>query len=94
MITTSIYSIVCKRVTQYFSFVTGKTIIGAPFFKVFFASIHDIIGDRFASCENILRKTKNVVLQEMEQIVQNKKVDAKLAINLDCETIVKKAICL
>ena len=49
-------------IREYKGVVTGETIIGANFFKDFFAGIRDIVGGRAGSYEKVLREGKGSML--------------------------------
>lgn len=76
-----------KSADRYLGVVTGEAIIGANFFKDFFANIRDIVGGRSGEYERVLREAKDHALREMEEQARMLGADAVLGVDLDYETI-------
>ncbi len=74
-------------IREYKGVVTGETIIGANFFKDFFAGIRDIVGGRAGSYEKVLREAKDTSIQEMTQRAQAMGANAIVGVDIDYETI-------
>ena len=74
-------------IREYKGVVTGETIIGANFFKDFFAGIRDIVGGRAGSYEKVLREGKDTSIQEMTQRAQAMGANAIVGVAIDYETI-------
>ena len=74
-------------IREYRGVVTGETIIGANFLKDFFAGIRDIVGGRSASYEKVLRRAKDIAMNEMMQRAQEIGANAIVGIDIDYETI-------
>lgn len=74
-------------IREYKGVVTGETIIGANFFKDFFAGIRDIVGGRAGSYEKVLREGKDTSIQEMIQRAQAMGANAIVGVDIDYETI-------
>jgi len=72
---------------EYLGIVTGEAIIGANFFKDFFANITDIVGGRSSSYEKVLREAKDNALSEMQENARKLGAIAIVGIDLDYETI-------
>lgn len=76
-----------RTIREYKGVVTGETIIGANFFKDFFAGIRDIVGGRAGSYEKVLREAKDTSLQEMMERARELGANAVVGIDIDYETI-------
>ena len=77
------------NIREYKGVVTGETIIGANFIKDLFAGVRDIVGGRSNSYEKVLRKAKDLAMQEMEDRAREMGANAIVAIDIDYETIGK-----
>ena len=87
MLATTTPTIEGKRITKYYSIVTGETIIGANMFRDFFASIRDIVGGRSGSYEEVLRQAKDTALREMQDQAALLGANAVVGVDLDYETV-------
>lgn len=87
MLLTTTNTLEGKEIIQYFGVVSGETIIGANVFKDFFAGIRDIVGGRAGSYEDVLRKAKDIALQEMSDQAARMGANAVIGIDLDYETV-------
>ena len=87
MLATTTPTIEGKRITKYYSIVTGETIIGANLFRDFFASIRDIVGGRSGSYEEVLRQAKDTALREMQDQAALLGANAVVGVDLDYETV-------
>jgi len=76
-----------RTIREYKGVVTGETIIGANFFKDFFAGIRDIVGGRAGSYEKVLREAKDTSMQEMMERARELGANAIVGIDIDYETI-------
>jgi uncharacterized protein YbjQ (UPF0145 family) len=76
-----------RTIREYKGVVTGETIIGANFFKDFFAGIRDIVGGRAGSYEKVLREAKDTSLHEMMDRARELGANAIVGIDIDYETI-------
>ena len=74
-------------IREYKGVVTGEIIIGANFVRDIFASIHDVIGGRADSYEEVLREAKDTALNEMMRRAQAMGANAIIGIDIDYETI-------
>ena len=75
------------KIEQYIGIVTGETIIGANIFRDWFANIRDVIGGRSGTYERVLRKAKDVAIQEMTQEAIALGANAVIGIDLDYENL-------
>ena len=87
MILTTTPQIEGRPIREYKGVVTGETIIGANFFKDFFAGIRDIVGGRSGSYERVLREAKDSAMREMTDAALRLGANAVIGIDLDYETI-------
>lgn len=87
MVVTTTPEIQGKITKDYLGIVSGEAIIGANFFKDFFANIRDIVGGRSGEYERVLREAKEHALREMEEQARMLGADAILGVDLDYETI-------
>ena len=74
-------------IREYKGVVTGEIIIGANFVRDIFASIHDVIGGRADSYEEVLREAKDTALNEMMRRAQAMGANAIVGIDIDYETV-------
>ena len=74
-------------IREYKGVVTCEIIIGANFVRDIFASIHDVIGGRADSYEEVLREAKDTALNEMVRRAQAMGANAIVGIDIDYETI-------
>ena len=91
MLVTTSSTLQDRKIVEYLGLVTGEAIIGANFFKDFFASIRDVVGGRSGSYENALREAKKIALDEMEAAALREGANGIIAVDLDYETIGEKS---
>lgn len=89
MLITTTNNVEGKEIIEYLDLVTGETIIGANFFKDFFASITDTFGGRSSSYESVLRKGKKIALEEMKEQAKELGANAIVGIDLDYASVGK-----
>lgn len=87
MILTTTNTIEGREITEYVDIVYGEAILGANFFKDFFAGIRDIIGGRSGQYEKSVGKAREIAKKEMMQDAQRLGADAVIGIDFDYETI-------
>lgn len=87
MIVTTTNTLDNKTIVEYKGIVAGETIIGANAFKDFFAGIRDVIGGRSSSYEKVLRKAKEIAMEEMQEKAKELGANAVVGVDLDYETI-------
>src|SRR3954471_19739824 len=83
MIVTTTPSIEGRRIAAYRGIVTGEAILGANFFRDFFASIRDVVGGRSGSYEKVLRSARDTALDEMADEARRKGANAVVGVDLD-----------
>jgi uncharacterized protein YbjQ (UPF0145 family) len=87
MISTTTPTVEGRPVAQYLGIVTGEAIIGANFFRDFFAGIRDIVGGRSGAYEKVLADARRTALAEMEAEAQARGADAVVGVDLDYEVL-------
>jgi uncharacterized protein YbjQ (UPF0145 family) len=87
MIVTTTNTLEGRKIKKYLGIVTGETILGANIVRDFMASITDIVGGRSAAYEKSLREARELALQEMMSIAQERGANAILSVDIDYETI-------
>ena len=87
MIVTTTPSIEGKRITRYCGIVNGEAILGANFFKDWFAGIRDIIGGRSGAYEKELQKARDIALQELQERAEKLGANAIVGVDLDYQVL-------
>ena len=90
MILTTTSSIEGRRIQEYLGVVTGEAILGANFFRDFFANIRDIVGGRSSAYEKELARARQIAFQEMEEDAREIGANAIIGIDLDYEVLGEK----
>ena len=83
MIITTTPNIEGRRITAYHGVVSGEAILGANFFRDFFASIRDVVGGRAGSYEKVMRDARDTALDEMANEARRKGANAVVGVDLD-----------
>lgn len=73
------------EIKEYHGVVTGEAILGANIFRDFFAGITDIIGGRSGAYEKELRQARQIALEEMTAIAQERGANAVVGVDIDYE---------
>ncbi|QMV74918.1 heavy metal-binding domain-containing protein [Comamonas piscis] len=89
MIVTTTPSIEGKRISRYCGIVNGEAILGANFFKDWFAGIRDIVGGRSGTYEKELQKARDIALTELQERAKALGANAVVGIDLDYEVLGK-----
>ena len=87
MIVTTTNHLDGRKVKKYLGIVTGETILGANIIRDFMAGITDIVGGRSAAYERSLREAREIALQEMVSVAQERGANAVIGVDVDYETI-------
>ncbi|MCA9472736.1 MAG: heavy metal-binding domain-containing protein [Nitrospirales bacterium] len=87
MILTTTPSIEGRRIREYFGVVTGEAIMGANFFRDFFANIRDIVGGRSGAYEKELARARQIAFEELEADAVRVGANAIVGIDLDYEVL-------
>jgi uncharacterized protein YbjQ (UPF0145 family) len=80
-------SIEGRRVVEYLGIVSGDAIVGANFFRDFFARVRDIVGGRAGGYEKALAGAKRAALGDLEEQAKELGADAVIGVDLDYEAI-------
>jgi len=76
-----------RKIVKYLGIVSGEAIIGANVFKDLFAGIRDIVGGRAKSYEKVLKKAKEMAVNDMIDDAKNLGANAIVGVDLDYETV-------
>lgn len=87
MLVTTTNTLEGRKIKKYLGIVTGETILGANIVRDFMASITDIVGGRSAAYEKSLREAREMALQEMMSVADERGANAVIGVDLDYETI-------
>ena len=87
MFVTTTPSIEGKRITRYCGIVNGEAILGANFFKDWFAGIRDIVGGRSGTYEKELQKARDIALQELQERAEKLGANAIVGVDLDYQVL-------
>lgn len=85
MIVTTTPRVEGHEIEEYQGVVTGEAILGANIFRDFFAGITDIIGGRSGAYEKELRQARQLALEEMTSIAQERGANAVVGVDIDYE---------
>ena len=91
MIITTTPNVEGHRIVAYHGVVSGEAILGANFFRDFFASIRDIVGGRSGAYEKVLRSARDTAIEEMQEEARARGADAVVGVDLDYEVLGKEA---
>jgi uncharacterized protein YbjQ (UPF0145 family) len=89
MLVTTTAMVEGRPVRQYLGIVTGEVISGANIFRDLFASIRDIVGGRSAAYEDVLARSREEALQEMQAKAASLGANAVIGVDIDYETLGK-----
>jgi uncharacterized protein YbjQ (UPF0145 family) len=87
MILTTTPNIEGHRITEYLGVVTGEAILGANFFRDFFAKIRDVVGGRSGAYEKELARARETAFREIEEEALEVGANAIVGIDLDYEVM-------
>ncbi len=90
MIITTTQNIEGHRITEYLGVVTGEAVLGANFFRDFFAKIRDVVGGRSGSYEKELARARETAFREIEEDALEVGANAIVGIDLDYEVMGEK----
>ena len=76
-----------QRITRYCGIVNGEAILGANFFKDWFAGIRDIVGGRSGTYEKELQKARDIALQELQERAEKLGANAIVGVDLDYQVL-------
>lgn len=75
------------EITEYLGIVTGETISGANLVRDIMATVTDYVGGRSGTYEDILGRSRESAMQEMQDRARLMGADAIVGVSLDYETI-------
>lgn len=75
------------EITEYLGIVTGETISGANLVRDIMATVTDYVGGRSGTYEDILGRSRESAVQEMQDRARLMGADAIVGVSLDYETI-------
>jgi uncharacterized protein YbjQ (UPF0145 family) len=87
MIITTTPNIEGHRITEYLGVVTGEAVLGANFFRDFFAKIRDVVGGRSGSYEKELARARETAFREIQEEALEVGANAIVGIDLDYEVM-------
>jgi uncharacterized protein YbjQ (UPF0145 family) len=87
MILTTTPNIEGHRITEYLGVVTGEAILGANFFRDFFAKIRDVVGGRSGAYEKELAGARATAFREIQEEALEVGANAIVGIDLDYEVM-------
>jgi uncharacterized protein YbjQ (UPF0145 family) len=87
MITTTTGSVEGRKIEAYLGIVAGEAILGANFFKDFFASMSDIFGGRSSTYEKEFIKARTMALEQVTAAAAELGANAVVGIDLDYQVI-------
>ena len=87
MILTTTPNIEGHQITEYLAVVTGEAILGANFFRDFFAKVRDVVGGRSGAYEKELRRARETAFQEIQEEALDVGANAIVGIDLDYEVM-------
>ncbi|GJL65741.1 MAG: UPF0145 protein [Nitrospirales bacterium] len=90
MILTTTPTLEGRLIQEYLGVVTGEAILGANFFRDFFANIRDIVGGRSGAYEKELARARQIAFQELEEDARDVGANAIIGIDLDYEVLGEK----
>lgn len=87
MILTTTPNIEGHRIQDYLGVVAGEAILGANFFRDFFARIRDVVGGRSGAYEKELARAREIAFQEIQEEALKVGANAIVGIDLDYEVM-------
>lgn len=87
MILTTTPNIEGHRITEYLGVVTGEAILGANFFRDFFAKVRDVVGGRSGAYEKELACARETAFREIQEEALEVGANAIVGIDLDYEVM-------
>ncbi|GAB6557935.1 heavy metal-binding domain-containing protein [Bacillus cereus] len=87
MILTTTSGIQGKEIVEYIDIVNGEAIMGANIVRDLFASVRDIVGGRSGAYESKLKEARDIAMEEMKQLAQQKGANAIVGIDVDYEVV-------
>lgn len=86
MLITTTATVEGRPILEYHGLVAGEAVLGANIFRDLFAAVRDIVGGRSASYETVLKRARDLALQEMVTEARSRGANAVIGVSLDYET--------
>ncbi|PEY38936.1 hypothetical protein CN354_09870 [Bacillus cereus] len=87
MIVTTTSTIQGKEIIEYIDIVNGEAIMGANIVRDLFASVRDVVGGRSGAYESKLKEARDIAMEEMKTLAQQKGANAIVGIDVDYEVV-------
>ncbi|WP_243525159.1 heavy metal-binding domain-containing protein [Bacillus pseudomycoides] len=87
MIVTTTSTIQGKEIIEYIGIVNGEAIMGANIVRDLFASVRDVVGGRSGAYESKLKEARDIAMEEMKTLAQQKGANAIVGIDVDYEVV-------
>lgn len=87
MIVTTTSEIQGREITHYLGPVAGEAVLGANFFRDWFASIRDVVGGRAGGYQKVLRSGRQAAIDDMVEEAEEMGADAVIGMDLDYEAM-------
>ncbi len=71
-----------KKITEYYSLVTGESLLGANVYKDLFSGVRDVVGGRTSAYEEELKKARTIALDSMAEKAKEKGANAVIGVRL------------
>jgi uncharacterized protein YbjQ (UPF0145 family) len=86
MILTTTPTVEGQRIKDYLGVVTGEAILGANFFRDFFANIRDVVGGRSGAYEKELARAREIAFREIQE--EAFRIGANAIVGIDVDYLV------
>lgn len=87
MILTTTPTVEGQHIREYLGVVTGEAILGANFFRDFFANVRDVVGGRSGAYEKELSRAREIAFREIQEEALRVGANAIVGIHLDYEVM-------
>lgn len=90
MLVTTTQTLEGREIAEYYGICTGEAICGANVLRDIFAGIRDFVGGRSGAYEKVLRKGKEMAIEDMCQQAADMGGNAVIAVDIDYEVVGEK----
>ena len=87
MIVTTTSDIQGREITEYLGPVAGEAVLGANFFRDWFASIRDVVGGRAGGYQKVLRNGRKAAIDDMIEEAAELGASAIVGMDIDYEAM-------
>ncbi len=87
MIVSTTSDIQGREIAEYLGPVAGEAVLGANFFRDWFASIRDVVGGRAGGYQKVLRSGRESAIDDMVEEAREMGADAIVGMDLDYEAM-------